>query len=616
MLVPLRFIAESIGAVVSWDQKTQTAAIIINGSTVKVTVNSTKMSVDGKTITLDVPAAITGSRTFVPLRAVSEALGKKVLYDRGLVVISDTDNIFDTVNEKQAIDGIISTVNILPTVNSREKLVGMLGVYGGGSIAYDEAKTMMPAENAASAPAPAAAQAADSGASQESSPEYSKTNIQVEGVDEADIVKTDGEYIYQVSNQNVLIYKAYPADEMKLSGSISYSDGQFMPVELYVKGDLLVVIGQTSFNEVVPVPATELKGPVFYPGYNDSATKAIVYDVSDRGNPKSIRQVSLQGYYVSSRLIGNDLYLVSNQNLYYRQDDTSPLNPQYLDTAVSTENISIPYTDIKYMPPVVNSSYLMVAGLSLDEPKKPLSVEAYLGAGDEIYVSQNNLYVSVNEGYGGIRPMWMMEDTMMPTQIQEATLVYKFALEDGTATYQARGQVPGRILNQFSMDESSDTFRIATTTQNSWMTNDSMSNNVFVLDGSMNVTGKLTDIAKGEKIYSVRFMGDRAYVVTFKTIDPLFVIDLKDPSNPEVLGALKIPGYSDYLQPYDENHIIGFGKDAITVPNKDGSGKVVSTSSYYLGMKVALFDVSDVSNPVEKFSVKNRRPRNGFGAFV
>ncbi|NTV89009.1 MAG: hypothetical protein HGA22_01385, partial [Clostridiales bacterium] len=287
-------------------------------------------------------------------------------------------------------------------------------------------------------------------------------------------------------------------------------------------------------------------------------------------------------------------------------DASVPLNPFYSDSKVGTSNISIPYDKIGYMPPIVNNSFLLIGGLSLDEPEKPMTAGAWLGAGEEIYVSQNNLYVSINEGYSGIRPMRFMAAQFMPPAQQEATLVYKFALKDGTVTYQARGQVPGTILNQFSMDESgSGYFRIATTEgQSFWMGDGTSSNNVYILDSGLNITGRLEDLAKGEKIYSVRFMGDRGYVVTFRTVDPLFVIDLKDQQKPSVLGSLKIPGYSDYLHPYDENHIIGFGKDTITVSQKDSSGNVTDTTAFYLGMKVALFDVSDVANPKVQSEIK------------
>jgi uncharacterized secreted protein with C-terminal beta-propeller domain len=155
--------------------------------------------------------------------------------------------------------------------------------------------------------------------------------------------------------------------------------------------------------------------------------------------------------------------------------------------------------------------------------------------------------------------------------------------------------VPGTVLNQFSMDEYGEYFRIATMKGEIWGIGENTSkNNVYVLDGALNVVGKVEGIAPGEKIYSVRFMGERGYMVTYRTVDPFFVLDLKDPCNPAILGELKIPGYSDYLHPYDENHVIGFGKDSVEIWG----------TAYYLGMKMAIFDVSDVSNPLQMFSEK------------
>jgi uncharacterized secreted protein with C-terminal beta-propeller domain len=169
------------------------------------------------------------------------------------------------------------------------------------------------------------------------------------------------------------------------------------------------------------------------------------------------------------------------------------------------------------------------------------------------------------------------------------TTVYKFELNAGKATYRSKADVPGEILNQFSMDESGGYFRIAT---NIGGTSDASSNNMYALDGDMKIVGKIEGIAPGERIYSVRFMGDRAYMVTFRSVDPLFAVDLSDPRDPKILGQLKIPGYSDYLHPYDDNLLIGFGKDAIA----DGN------TAFYQGMKISMFDVSNVGDPIELFS--------------
>jgi uncharacterized secreted protein with C-terminal beta-propeller domain len=173
----------------------------------------------------------------------------------------------------------------------------------------------------------------------------------------------------------------------------------------------------------------------------------------------------------------------------------------------------------------------------------------------------------------------------------EKTIIHKITINNGNIEYKANGNVPGIVLNQFSMDEYNGYFRIATTTGEVSRTGESTSlNHVYVLDENLKIVGKVEDLAKGERIYSARFMGNRAYMVTFRKIDPLFVIDLSSPENPKVLGYLKVTGYSDYLHPYDENHIIGIGKETA------GGDE---NFAWYQGLKISLFDVSDVENPKE-----------------
>ncbi len=596
ILVPVRFISEALGAKVSWNQNEKTVGIVYGDKTIRIRIYSQTMSINNGTVKLDVPAMITGGRTFIPARALSEALGKEVFYDKGLVVISSRPDIFDVANEKLLIQQTIDKINILPTVGTRENLVKLLG----DATPYGGEYTMMP-EKALDSNTSNESAAPDSG---KDSAGFSTTNIQVEGVDEGDIVKTDGAYIYQVSNQDILIYKAYPTSTLDLASRITFDGSTFSPAELYIKDDNLIVIGSEQAYSPLPATKTAPLTERFAPIYQESITKVLIYNVSDKSKPDLIRELSTPGNYLSSRLIGGDLYFLSNQYIYNWSDPAVPLNPEYTDSIFGEKSIQIPYEDIRYIPPIQSYSYLMVASVSLDELDKAMSVSAYLGAGQEIYVSQNNLYITVNEGYGGIRPMIWSNQEFIPAPLEEATLIYKFKLGDAKTKYLAKGQVTGRVLNQFSMDEHNGYFRIATTVGPSWMSGENDSgNNVYILNDGLNVTGKLENLAKGETIYSVRFINDRGYVVTFRTVDPLFVIDLKDPKNPTILGTLKIPGYSNYLHPYDENHLIGFGKDTITVPYKDSTGKVISTTSYYMGMKVALFDVTDVSKPVQQFSV-------------
>ena len=450
-------------------------------------------------------------------------------------------------------------------------------------------------------------QSADSG-----SGDYSTTNIQVEGVDEADIVKTDGKYIYQVNNNRIIIAEVYPADKMSIKKVIGLEENNIYPTELYLDDKNLVVIGSSNGN--IPMRSSEKKTmmPSKHGYYYNSTVKMLIYDISDKDNIKKTREIELEGNYLSSRKIGSKLYLVSNKQLnYYRIYDSSEVNdtPSYRDTALQQDYISIDYEKIGYFPGSIEPNYMIAAGVNLDRPSEGVNVSTYLGSGESIYASAQNLYVAVT------RHNRIPEDVPGPIIYDSAvsqkpavkvsdreTVIYRFALNNGKLDYTGKGQVPGSILNQFSMDESSGYFRMATTKGNLWGEGENISkNNMYVLDSDLNICGSLEDVAPGEKIYSVRFMGDRAYMVTFKKVDPLFVIDLKDAKNPKILGALKIPGYSDYLHPYDENHIIGFGKDSIELSNEGSWGNNKSTTAYYQGMKIALFDVSDVTKPKEKF---------------
>jgi inhibitor of cysteine peptidase len=189
---------------------------------------------------------------------------------------------------------------------------------------------------------------------------------------------------------------------------------------------------------------------------------------------------------------------------------------------------------------------------------------------------------------------------MEGTGAAENTTILKYDLKDGRITSAGTGSVRGHILNQFSMDEHDDYFRIATTVGEVWNTVRPAKNNIYVLDNSLHTVGALEDLAPGEKIYSSRFMGDRCYLVTFKKVDPLFVIDLSVPQSPKVLGKLKIPGYSDYLHPYDETHVIGIGKDAVDASEGEVSNRGLDFA-WYQGVKMAIFDVSDVEHPKEMY---------------
>ncbi|HPW41954.1 MAG TPA: beta-propeller domain-containing protein [Bacillota bacterium] len=506
----------------------------------------------------------------------------------------------------------------LPTVGSRENLRKLLEEAVGQDYYMDygiyKRNGLTAVDTAAAAPASAAAESAGSSnkakqIADEGSGDYSTTNVQVEGVDEADIVKTDGKYLYQVNNNRIVVAEIYPSDKMKITKIIGLEEENVYPTELYLDEKYLILIGASNNSIPVYRPGQNSIMPEYYPHYSNETVKLMAYDITDKSNIKKIREIELEGSYLSSRKIGSKLYLVSNKRFNYRRIlDNAEVNdtPSYRDTALKEEFINIDHGKIGYFPGSVEPNYMIVAGVNFDLPKEGVNVSTYLGSGESIYASAQNLYVAVTR-YNNTRvPGPIIHDSAAPKKIEikvndRETVIFRFALNNGKLDYTGKGSVPGSILNQFSMDEDKGYFRIATTKGNLFGEGENISkNNMYVLDADMNTCGSLEDIAPGERIYSVRFMGDRAYMVTFKKVDPLFVIDLKDPKNPAILGALKIPGYSDYLHPYDENHIIGFGKDTIELSN-EGTWKREGTTAYYQGMKIALFDVSDVSNPKEKF---------------
>lgn len=408
---------------------------------------------------------------------------------------------------------------------------------------------------------------------------YSRTNTQVENVDEADIVKTDGNYIYYITlgktyiinSQNLKVESIIEIDEDRYS---------FSPRELYINGDKLIILGNSY--EYTKIQTSTDSDDIYYDisrSYQNNMAKAMVYDISDKKNPKQVREVGLDGYYSDSRMIGDNVYFISTKAMYYYTGiKDEELLPVIKDTVVSDKTSRIDCTDIAYFEGTDSYSYMMVAGFNINK-NEAASTETFFGASDDVYASTKNLYITCAD-----YKYYSMEEGK--------TTIYKFNLKNSQIVLQTKGEVKGLLHNQFSMDEYDGNLRIATTS-NQYDEKDS-ENQLFILDENLKEIGKIENMAKGEKIYSVRFIGEVGYIVTFKQIDPLFVIDLSNPTDPKVKGELKIPGYSSYLHPYDENHIIGIGYNT----KSNGYGGITNAS-----MKMSMFDVSDLENPQELFSV-------------
>lgn len=435
-----------------------------------------------------------------------------------------------------------------------------------------------------------APQAAKSDAGQ-SQGDYSQTNVQVEGVDEADIVKTDGTYIYAVQDGMIRIIRAVPGSAMDVVSLIDLGDSSFSPSELYLDQDRLVVTGSIWKEQPYQIMQKVIPGLYPYP-YGRQRTQVRLYDVSDRTNPKLSRELSFDGSLVSSRRIGDKMYLVMNQGFtwvgpmpLYREENVVP---SYTDSAKGESDLPVAKCgDVTILPHVPQPEYLIVAVVPLTSATAEVKKEVVVGSAQDLYVSTSNLYVAATE--------WSYFWREGTGSSAEKTHFYRFALTADGVSFKTKGSVPGHILNQFSMDEHEQSFRVATTAGNTWDSSNPSTNSLYVLNLDLERVGAVEGIAPGEQIYSVRFMGDRTYMVTFKNTDPFFVIDTSDPRNPRIIGKLKIPGYSNYLHPYDETHILGFGKEA--EDSKDGN------FAWYQGMKVALFDVTDPNNPKEMSKV-------------
>lgn len=419
---------------------------------------------------------------------------------------------------------------------------------------------------------------------------FSTTNIQVSGVDEADKVKTDGQYIYTISNQynywgyggentnTVYIVSADPNNPRVVAKINLGNDTQ--PAGLFLSSDSskLVVIA-SKYNYNYNYLRSDIAAPTIMPYYQTNVyTFLYVYDINNKAQPTLTRNITASGSYFNSRMIGDNVYAIVSQTAWVFNNHPSVPTVYEQGTEYSISPTTIYYADNND----TSYSFTSFYGLNVkDDVSSPTNMTVLMGGASTMYVSPSNIYITYSD--------WDQADGQYQS-------IYRVAINGLQLSVQAQGSVPGYIINQYAMDEYNGYFRVAT---NYWTYDQSSNidksstqiNNVYVLNQNLTVVGKLEGLAPNENMHSVRFMGDRCYMVTYQTTDPLFVIDLANPTNPRVLGELKIPGYSDYLHPYDANHLIGVGKDADVTT--DG------TIAYYQGIKLALYDVSNVNNPIQ-----------------
>lgn len=427
------------------------------------------------------------------------------------------------------------------------------------------------------------AEKTESFTSEDTAGSHSGTNNQVDGIEEGDIAVTDGKHIYSIHEQSIFITDA---KKMEVISKINIPETYPSKLLLH-EGKLLVF-----YDKYVEEKAR--RG--YYGG--TSMTQVAIYDMSNASKPQLIREVGQEGHAVGIREYKDVLYIVTNNSPNYwllREEKNLDLRPRLYDS--NEEALTrAPLDSIHIFPGSREANYVIVSALDLKNDKtSEFMAETFVGAGSSLYMSEEAIYMAAPT----YSSMGTLEDSMEKISIMPMwnndTELYKFTISGTSVKMTARTTIEGALVNQFSMDEYNGYFRVATTTGQASMREANSNNHLFILDKNLKEVGKLTDLARGEKIYSVRFMGEKAYIVTFKETDPLFVIDVANPEKPKVLGELKIPGFSNYLHPLDENHLIGIGYDTKVETDAYTKQPVV----YTMGMKVSLFDVSNVSKPKE-----------------
>jgi len=440
----------------------------------------------------------------------------------------------------------------------------------------------------------------------DNSSDYTGTNIQEAGVDEADVVKTDGEFLYIAGSyashtpDGVSVVRA--ASPLSIISTIQVK-GSVSDMILYQDpGDrkhLVILYKPLNYEGddwVDPeMTDTALIGiPYWIPV--QTRTGIAIYDVTDPALPLEQKTLEIDGYLVSSRRIENKLHVVLQflpnlppPDLLENEIEEMTLEelvPYYAEVTglESPNDRSQLLAPQDFFHPGIDGggSIVSIVTLDLDASDQPFASTGLVADASIVYASTRAIYFTST--------YWNFQVTTAAEPAQQ-TVIYKFDL---TGT-QVRGQgfvaVSGRAVNQFSLGEHENVLRIATTTGWSGGSAPTAKNHVFcvaVQEGRLTVIGSLKDLAPGEEIYAARFIGPRGYLVTFVTIDPLFTLDLSDPTEPKVAGELKVPGYSEYIHPLGDDHLLTIGKDALAV---DGN-------AWYQGVQLTIFDISDFSNPV------------------
>ncbi len=452
---------------------------------------------------------------------------------------------------------------------------------GGNEIAVQDSASSAKSMESASAETSAASSADTGAAATTTDGSYSQTNVRQSGVDEGDIAKTDGTYLYVREDNGRTIDvvdvgqsqtkttaevqqtgNADTADDAKTgSGQLKkYSEitleEEYKIQEFYVNTDQkkLVVVCQKECTD------TDNKKQTNTDTWNQTKTAAVTYDISDIKKPVKEGEVTQSGTYNSSRMADGYLYLFSE---YYTNGNMVKDKPVTYVPLINEKEMS--QTSICLPPVNCGTMYEVISSVDISKPDETVDNKAILSEGGQMYVSGKNIYYYESE--------WQQDN-------QTVTTLRKISYKKGKLKAVAQGKVKGYLNDTFSLDEYKGNLRLFTTNNDE--------NLVTILDRKLDKVSSIENLAKGESIYSARFMGETGYFVTYEQVDPLFSVDLSDPEKPKILGKLKIPGFSKYLHFYGEDKLLGIG---MSTDEESGMSE---------GVKVTLFDISDRTDVKEE----------------
>ncbi len=405
--------------------------------------------------------------------------------------------------------------------------------------------------------------AADTAANQKVTGEadYSQTNVREAGVDEGDVVKTDGSYLYILKSSGSVRIVDIRETKMKEVAEIQPEKLNESIEDLYLDGDRLMLV-TTGYESSMEEAESDM-----YTVNRYQYTALTVYDITEREHPEMTGRITQEGDYLQSRKNGDYVYLLTqySPSLGDSFEDSSVM------PLVNEQKLAI--SDV-YLPDQTSQpDYLVASGINIQDPENVISSKAIVSGAADFYMSSDNLFICNNNWNDG----------------KSSTEILRFACEDGEITAGAMCELPGFLNDTFSLDEYQGYLRVLLTEDSN-----GESNSLYILDADMQVTGAIRDLADGETIRSARFMGTMAYFVTFRQTDPLFCADLSDPDNPQILSELKLTGFSSYLHPYGDHLLLGVGYEA---EEETGS---------QTGVKLSMFDISDPSQveELDKYVIK------------